>query len=848
VQQGLSSNEAAKLLIKYGNNELPSAPKKNLLVRFLMQLNDFMIYTLIVAAFISFCVSYMNGTPDYVEPAIILIIIIVNGIIGMIQEAKAEHSINALKSITAPMALVCRDNIWSKIPASKLVPGDIIKLETGDIVPADAKLITSNNLMTDEASLTGESVPVNKSASSTNDTKHDNMVYSGCPVCYGNGEGLVTATGMSTKLGQVAGMLISENTPDTPLQKRLAKTGKILSIISLIICIIIFFMGIAKHMAITDIFMTSVSLAVAAIPEGLPAIVTIMLSIGVTRMASRNAIIRKLPAVETLGATTIICSDKTGTLTMNKMKVNNVYCYNGLCNGSLSEKILTLGAMCNNSIFQNDTIVGEPTENALLEAATHVTNINMINSICPRIQEYPFDSAKKLMTTVHRCKTGIKTVSKGAPDILIPLCSHYIDDKDRIQSMSANDKTKLLELNTSLAYAGLRVIAVGYREDMNISSYNKVPRNFVEKNIIFAGLITLLDPPRPEAKDAIQECHTAGIRTIMITGDHAATATRIASNLGITDNCDKTDAITGSMLDQMSDAELNKKINHCNIFARVTPEHKLRIVKALQHNGEVVAMTGDGLNDAPALKAADIGCSMGITGTDVARNASDMVLEDDNFATITHAAKEGRNIYDNIRKAIHFLISCNIGEIMTIFMSILLGFTAPLYPVQLLWINLVTDSLPALSLGFEPADKNIMKRPPISPKSGMFSDGLGVRIILEGILIGCISLVAYALGLRLNPATANTMCFAVLGLSQIAHSFNTRNENSLLTIGFFGNPRLVISAVICIMLQLFVICIPVLNGIFNTVPLATHEWSIVILLSLLPVPVVELQKKIQTFN
>lgn len=831
---GLSSAEAKRLLSVHGRNELAGNKKRNIFVMFLQQMNDFMIYTLIAAATISFGVSYMKGEPDYIEPAIILIIVVVNAVIGVIQESKAEQSINALKKMAEPHAAVLRDGMWGKLPTNEIVPGDVIMFETGNLVPADSRIISGNNIMIDESALTGESVPVIKSV---ND---DNMVYSGCMVSYGHGTALVTKTGMNTRIGHVADMLINEDNPDTPLQVRLAKAGKTLSIAALAICIVIFIMGLTKNIPLTDMFMTSVSLAVAAIPEGLPAIVTIMLSIGVTRMAANKAIIRKLPAVETLGSTTVICSDKTGTLTENRMTIEGAYNFHGSKINSYEHKkiILSLGALCNNSILQNDNAIGEPTENALLLGASELIDVKSLKEKCTRTTEYPFDSGRKFMTTIHRRRDGYFAAVKGAPDVIIPRCSYYMADADTILPMTELHRRSIIDVNEKLAGGGFRVIAVAY----NDTTVSRSSQSAAENNLTFAGFITLIDPPRPEVKNSIKECKTAGIRTIMITGDHAATAAKIAGELGIS-NHDPL-ILTGAMLDKMSDNELNNAVKKCNIFARVTPEHKLRIVRALQSHGNIVAMSGDGVNDAPALKAADIGCAMGMNGTDVARNASDMILEDDNFATIAIAVREGRNIYDNIKKAIHFLISCNIGEILTIFMSIMFGLAAPLCPVQLLWINLITDSLPALSLGFEPPEKDIMNRPAVSPGKGIFSDGMGLKIFVEGIFIGSIALLAYALGARHGNDTAATMCFAVLGLSQISHSFNSRSEYSLLHIGIFSNPRLLISAIVCITLQIVVICLPALNSIFSTTALSSTEWIITAVLSLLPVPVMELQKNI----
>lgn len=841
---GLSAAQAKQLLQKYGKNELPSASSSSFLKMFFMQFKDFMIYTLLCAAGISFAVSYINGEPDFIEPGIILIIIIVNALIGVFQEKKAEHSLAALKKMTAPSATVLRDSAWQKIPSADIVPGDIIMLETGYLVPADTRIITSHNLMADESSFTGESQPVSKYPDTLSPDTHlsdrHNMVYSGCMICYGHGIGIVCATGVNTELGAIADMLIGEDAPETPLQKRLAVTGKILSITALIICIIIFVAGVIMKRPIIDMFMTSVSLAVAAIPEGLPAIVTIMLSLGVTKMAENNAIIRKLPAVETLGSTTVICSDKTGTLTQNKMHVIKEYCFSGEIplSSPYGKKLLCMCSLCNNSIIQNTETIGEPTENALLNAANDSgIDIYALKKRYRRIQEIPFDSTRKLMTTLHTDNNTTFSITKGAPEILIPLCTHYESGNGKILPLNYSVRRQLLSKNNLYASEGLRILSVAYKNDISTHDIKNC-----ESGLTFAGFIALIDPPRKEAYHAVKECINAGIRPVMITGDHAATAAKIASDLGIKDRNSKV--ITGSMLSEMSDEELDKNISKYRVFARVLPEHKLRIVRSLQKNGEIVAMTGDGVNDAPALKASDIGCAMGITGTDVAKNASDMILEDDNFSTITLAVREGRRIYDNIKKSIHFLISCNIGEIITIFFAILFGLTAPLCAVQLLWINLITDSFPALSLGMEPPDKNIMKRPPVSPDAGIFSGGLGLKIALEGAFIGSLALTAYAIGLNTSPASANTMCFAVLGLTQLFHAFNSRSDKSLFEIGFFKNRKLVISTILCAFLQAVTICVPALNPVFNTVMLSAWEWVVVIGLSFMPIPVIELQKRI----
>ncbi|MBE5928765.1 MAG: calcium-translocating P-type ATPase, PMCA-type [Lachnospiraceae bacterium] len=830
---GLTQKQAEENQNRYGLNELPVQKPPGILHRFFSQFNDFMIYTLLCAALVSFAVSYLQGEPDYIEPAIILLIVIINAIIGTYQEMRAEHSIAALKKMTAQTAVVLRDGTYITMPASNLVPGDIIKLDTGCLIPADARLISSTGLMSDESSLTGESEPVHKFDSvlpaDTPVSDRTNMVFSGCTVCYGHGTAIVCFTGSNTEIGNVAGLLIEEKAPDTPLQIRLQHTGKFLSITALFICVVIFIIGIFMNHPISDMFMTSVSLAVAAIPEGLPAIVTIMLSLGVTKMAENKAIIRHLPAVETLGSTTIICSDKTGTLTQNKMKVTKICDAHGevFIHSEKYKKIISMCVLCNNSTYKNGQLTGEPTENALLMAGIDTgINPDSLNTTVKRIDEIPFDSKRKLMTTIHSYDNRTISITKGAPEMLLPLCKE-----------SDASKNKLLKTSVAYAAEGLRVLAVAFRDDLA----NKYEKN-IESDLKFAGFICLIDPPRPEVKEAVKTCISAGIKPVMITGDHAATAFKIASELGIA--AGKNEVITGRELETISDNKLDSAVENISVFARVTPEHKLRVVNSLKRLGHITAMTGDGVNDAPALKAANIGCAMGITGTDVSKNAADMILEDDNFATITVAVKEGRHIYDNIKKSIHFLISCNIGEIITIFFSILFGLAAPLTAVQLLWINLITDSFPALALGSEPADKNIMKRPPVNPSEGIFSGGLGFKIAIEGAFIGSLALTAYALGHHISHECAGTMCFAVLGLAQLFHSFNSRSNDSLFQIGLFSNKKLIASFMFCTLLSVITICIPALNIIFGTVPLATKEWLIVILLSILPIPIVEIQKVI----
>ncbi|NLO10495.1 MAG: calcium-translocating P-type ATPase, PMCA-type [Clostridiales bacterium] len=874
IKLGLTLEDVRDRQRLYSKNIIDAKKGKNLFQKFLTQFADFMIIILICAAILSLFVSYLDGKLDLVDPIIILMIIILNAFLGVLQETKAEKALEALKKMSAPSAHVLRDNKVTEIPSIELVPGDIVILEAGSFVPADCRLVHAVNLRVEEASLTGESNPVEKNAGiillpDTNLADRINMVMATSTVLYGRGIGIVVATGMDTQVGHIARMIMEDDTPDTPLQKRLAKTGKVLGIAALIICGLVFIIGIYKDLPPFDMFMTSVSLAVAAIPEGLPAIVTIMLSLGVQRMAKKNAVIRKLPAVETLGSATVICSDKTGTLTQNVMTVTEISSFDNKkqMKSDFGFFLLSHAALCSDALLQLEdnlpVLSGEPTEKALVLAAYNSGAYKPdLDLMYQRIYEIPFDSTRKLMTTVHKSpdKSSYRSVTKGAYDFLIERCSHIYKDGKQ-EPMTNRDKNKIYALNSAMTGRALRVIALAYKNLLNF--YVKVDTDKLEKDLTFVGLIGMIDPPRDEVKDAVRICRQAGIKPVMITGDHILTAKAIAKELGIL--TPQTEAITGEELSKMSTERLNDTIGRFSVFARVSPEHKVRIVKAYQSKGQVVAMTGDGVNDAPALKVADIGCAMGITGTDVAKNASDMILTDDNFATIVSAVQEGRGIYDNIRKAVHFLLSSNIGEILTIFVAILLGLPTPLVAVQLLWVNLVTDSLPAISLGVEPASKDIMRRKPISPKKGMFADGLALQIIIEGILIGSLALCAFVIGTRyydtpglynslihhdvnaLNsytPWVGRTMCFAVLSLSQLFHSFNMRSHLSLSEIRVFSNSKLVMSFIICALLQIVVISIAPLARIFQVVPLNMRQWAIVFLLAIAPIIVVELQKKI----
>lgn len=853
LDEGLSANEVKQRQQTYGENILTAKKSKSLFIKFLEQFADFMIIILILAAAISFLVSYFDGEPDFVDPIIILVIIMVNATLGVMQEARAEKALEALKKLSAPTAHVLRDKTVSLISSQELVPGDIILLETGGFVPADARLLTAVNLKTEEASLTGESTPVEKNAEArlkpeTNLNDRINLVMATSTVTYGRGVAVVTGTGMNTQVGHIAKLIMDDETPMTPLQKRLANTGKMLGTAALSICAIIFVIGLLKHMPIFDMFMTSVSLAVAAIPEGLPAIVTIMLSLGVQKMAKKNAVIRKLPAVETLGSATVICSDKTGTLTQNVMTVTDISSIEGpeTMNSDFGSFLLSHAALCNDVILTeekgNITLTGEPTEKALVMAAYHSgSNKNNLDKAYQRVSEIPFDSTRKLMTTVHKATDNTyRSITKGAFDFMLSRCTRYYKNGQQYP-MTGREKNRLTQLNNSMTEKALRVIAVAYKNIDRSEVRDTSPR--LENDLTFIGLIGMIDPPREEVKEAVALCRQAGIKPVMITGDHVLTARAIAKELGIL--TDKDEATTGDHLGRMSNEELENNIKRYSVFARVSPEHKVRIVKALQSKGEVVAMTGDGVNDAPALNAADIGCAMGITGTDVAKNAADMILTDDNFATIVSAVKEGRGIYDNVKKAVHFLLSSNIGEILTIFVAILFGLPTPLIAVQLLWVNLVTDSLPAISLGVEPAAKDIMKKKPVSPKKGMFADGLAVKIVTEGIMIGSLALLAFVIGFHdFDLKVGRTMAFAVLSLSQLFHSFNMRSEYSLAEIGVFTNRKLVYSFLICSLLQIAVITITPLANIFQVIPLTGRQWAITLFLSFVPIIVVELQKKL----
>ena len=830
---GLSESDAKERIVKYGKNVIRDKPKESLIVKFFKQFNDFMIIILIIASIVSAVVSFWQGENDYFDSIIIIAIVVLNALMGVIQEAKAEKSIESLKKMAPPKAKVIRDGESNEINAEDLVPGDIVLLEAGNYVPADCRILESFNLKVEESSLTGETEPVLKDENMI--CKNDialgdmaNMAFMSSIVVNGHGKAVVTDTGMNTKVGKIANMMIENDAPETPIQKKLGQVGKSLGIVCLVICIFIFFIGLIKNINPIEMFMTAVGLAVAAIPEGLPAIVTIMLSIGVTKMAKKHTIIRKLPAVETLGSSSVICSDKTGTLTQNKMKVVDIQAMN-------PEFAIELAAMCTDcDITYKDGktyTTGEPTELALVNAALERgKNKNELYKNEPRISEIPFDSNRKMMTTIHKITNGYRIITKGAPEILTNVCKINLSEKMKIQRENLN-----------MAERALRVIAVAYRD------VDSLPKNIntqnIEKDLNFVGLIGMIDPPREGVKEAVKTCKKAGIKTVMITGDHIATAKAIAKELNILGPEDK--AITGQELDKIPQSKLEREIKNYAVFARVTPEHKVRIVEAWQKTGAVVAMTGDGVNDSPALKKADIGIAMGKNGTDVAKNAADMILTDDNFVTIVEAVKQGRTIYDNIRKAVHFLIATNIGEIVTIFMGLVLGMKSPLLAIQLLWINLVTDSLPAIAIGLERPEKDIMNRKPESSKRGIFANGLWNKIIVEGIMIGMLTLVAFSIGNKFyGLEVGRTMAFVALGVLELVHSFNIKSEKSIFKVGILENKFLIGSFILGVLIQTIVVIIPTFANIFDLVPLNNTQWLIVGIISILPIPIMELQKKV----
>ncbi|MDR1241109.1 MAG: calcium-translocating P-type ATPase, PMCA-type [Oscillospiraceae bacterium] len=850
-EKGLNLREVRIRREKFGKNLLNDPKKSNFLKKILEQFSDFMVITLFIAAGISFIVSFINKNNDYVDSIIILTIVIFNAIIGVVQENQAQKAIDSLKKLSVSKAKVIRDGREQNICSEDIVPGDILVLETGDKVCADARIIKSRELYAEESILTGESVPVSK-----NENGKENMIFTASFITSGRAVAVVTETGMNTQIGKIAGMINRGQPPQTPLQIRLSETGKSLSIITIVICVIIFILGLFQRLQPLEMFIIAISLAVAAIPEGLPMIVTIALASGVKNMAKKHAIVRRLPAVETLGGATIICTDKTGTLTQNKMTVTEICGIkkNLPFGGSQAEEILSYAAICNNAKQKGTNIFGEPTEKALLEAAIKIgKEKTKLEKIFIRVKEVPFDPVKKIMTTVHKTKIGYKTIVKGAPDVLLKMCSYYIGDSEPKKNIEFNNKVCLMDdcirkqikkNYESMASRALRVLAIAYKDNNN--------QDLSENNLVFTGLIGITDPPRPEAKQAVKECLEAGIKPVMVTGDHVLTAKAIAKELGIMSS--ENSIITGKELNEIEQKTLEKNIFSYSVFARVSPEHKVKIVKAFQSKGAVVAMSGDGVNDAPALRVSDIGCAMGLSGTDVAKSASDMIFTDDNFSSIVEAIRQGRGIYDNIKKTVHFLISTNIGEIILVFLAFLMHLPTPLLAIQLLWINFVTDSFPALALVMEPVEKGIMKRKPINSKKSLISGRFGYNMVIEGCFIGVIAIIAFILGIKLfdsnslDPISGRTMAFVTLGLSQLAHVFNVRSEKSIFKTNIFGNIKLIWATFFCVFLQIIVTIVPQFNTLFKTECMNFSQWMIVLPLSLLPIAIAEIEKFLARVN
>lgn len=857
IQNGLTKEEVQSRLSKYGYNEFEQKKHKSLLVKFLEQFKSFMIIVLLVAAAISGIIGYLHGE-GFTDAIIILAIVIINAIIGVIQEAKAEQSLEALEKMASPHCKVLRNGQIEVIESGQLVPGDIVELETGDVIPADLRLVEAINLKIQDAALTGESVPEEKFTEVISQKEvplgdRDNLGFSSSIVTYGRGKGIVIATGMQTEVGKIASLIQSVPDTKTPMQEKLDKLGKFLGIAALIICALIFIVGVIHGREILDMFMIAVSLAAAAIPEGLPAVSTIVLAVGVQRLVKKNAIVRTLPSVETLGSTTVICSDKTGTLTQNKMTVTELFVNNKTAvvkdlKMSLPEEMQALFQI---AIMANDAklskiddvwkTTGDPTETALIDLGLKFDmEKNIMEDELPRIAEIPFDSERKMMTTVHQGQDNALFIfTKGGLDELLTCCNKIWLD-GQIMPLSEKEKNEIREANTIMAKKALRVLATAFKE------VTELPKNIdpetLEKDLVFVGMLGMIDPPREEVKEAVKKCRQAGIKPVMITGDHKITAVAIAESLGI--KAPQDEALTGVDVERMSDENLKKRVESVAVYARVAPEHKVRIVKAFQNRGEIVAMTGDGVNDAPALKLADIGVAMGITGTDVSKGAADIVLTDDNFATIVTAVEEGRRIYDNILKAVQFMLSTNIGEICVLFVAVLANWASPLLPIHILWINLVTDSLPALALSVDPADKDIMERKPVDSSQSIMNKNFSIRVLLQGCMIGVLSLVAFLQGMKTSVEVAQTMTFAVLAFSQMAHVFNVRSNYHSAFTTMFKNRYLLGAIGIVIALMVIVLEVPALHDIFRLATLSKEQWFWVVGLAIAPLPIVESVKGI----
>lgn len=884
LEKGLNDEEVKTRQEKYGLNELKTKKKKSLIQKFLEQFKDFSIIVLIIAAIVSGAVGIAEGN-GITDTIIILIVVIVNAIIGVTQEAKAEKSLEALQKLTDHASKVIRNGNVQVIPAKELVPGDIVLLDTGDYIPADLRIIEAINLKSQESSLTGESVPVEKNTKVIEDEETGigdrlNMLFSSSLITYGRGKGIVVETGMTTEVGKIAGMLDSTEEQVTPLQEKLNKLGKTLGIAALVICVFIFVIGLIQGKEPIHMFMTAVSLAVAAIPEGLVAVSTIVLAIGVQKMVKKNAIVKRLPAVETLGSATVICSDKTGTLTQNKMTVEKIFINKNTFNLSDIKdinddinKLVYSNMLCNDTKIGNEgELTGDPTETALVDMAFKLDFDPSIYDRMPRVEEIPFDSDRKLMTTVNEINGKYIVYTKGGVDELLKRCNSYLENGEVKEDIEEYAKT-IRQHNENMAKEALRVLSCAYKEIDHKPSKEEMKE--IENNLTFIGMVGMIDPPREEAKKAVEKCKTAGIKTVMITGDHKITATAIAKKLGILEK--EEEAITGLDLEKMTDEELAKNVRKYSVYARVSPEHKVRIVKAWQKNGEIVAMTGDGVNDSPALKTANIGCAMGIVGTDVAKEAADVILTDDNFATIVSAVEEGRRIYDNILKVIQFLLSSNVGEIVVLFLATLFtplfakwfGITnitklEILLPVHILWINLVTDSLPALALAFDPANSDIMQRKPEKPGKGIFTKGMSWRVIYQGAMIGLLTLIAFMIGLGTTTEPINgltldeskievgqTMAFVTLALSELVHVFNVRdNKKSIFKTKVFNNSKLIWAILASAALMIVILAIPMLRTIFSIPILPKANIIELIILIFAPIIIVEIFKllKINTIK
>ncbi len=871
VDSGLKKEEVSKRQSQYGFNELKAKKKKSLIQKFLEQFKDFMIIVLIIAAIVSGIIGVKEGE-GITDTIIIMIVVVVNAIIGVAQENKAEKSLEALQKMSSHVAKVVRNGKLEVVQSRELVPGDVVVLETGDFIPADLRIIEAVNLKSQESALTGESVPVDKTSDKIEGDiplgDRKNILFSSSLITYGRGKGIVVETGMETEVGKIAEMINETEDEATPLQVKLNNLGKTLGIVALVICAIIFVVGTMYGKEPIHMFMTAVSLAVAAIPEGLAAISTIVLAIGVQRMVKRNAIVKKLPAVETLGSASVICSDKTGTLTQNKMTVQKIFANGKLQGieeiGTLSveeETVVESSMLCNDTKIASDgNLTGDPTETALVDMGLKLNFSKNIYKENPRVAEIPFDSDRKLMTTVHKIGDKFVVYTKGGVDELLKCCVAYSKNGE-VRKDLENYMPEIQKSNKEMAENALRVLAMAYKE-FNHPLTEEDMKN-LESDLIFVGMVGMIDPPREEAKEAVKKCISAGIKPVMITGDHKITAMAIAKELGILKDGDE--AVTGTELEEMTDDELVSRVKNISVYARVSPEHKVRIVKAWQANGEIVAMTGDGVNDAPALKKADIGCAMGVVGTDVAKEAADVILTDDNFATVVSAVEEGRRIYDNILKAIAFLLSSNVGEIVVLFIAILItpwlantfgitqeyiNYLEPLLPIQILWINLVTDSLPALALAYDPAEKDVMNRKPAKNSKGVFTKGLSFRVIYQGIMIGLLTLIAFICGLATNSPdqmvkidTAQTMAFAVLAFSELVHVFNVRNnKKSIFKSNPFNNKYLILATIVSAALMFIVLLVPALRSIFSIVLLPADKLAETIALIFAPILIVEIMK------